>query len=297
MKLVIISAAFLAIIVTACSAPTSTPPGAVTEIPPTPTPRASVPTQNPLPTMAEPAPTQTATPEPIPPVIPPSGYEPQPGDEKLSRDQVFIELEKSSLDIKAGYPVPVNVILVGNMPDPCHQLRVVVSEPDEKQAINLEVYTLIDPAMACIAVIEPFEASIPLGSFSSGQFEVRVNGEVLGEFGVGYEPQPGDENMTGDQEVFLDLENSQLLTTATDPTQASAVLRGNLPDACHQLRVVTSEVDSANAIRLKAYSLLESGIRCTDMLKPFQAIIPLGNFSSGHYSVYVNDQLLGEFDG
>jgi hypothetical protein len=35
---------------------------------------------------------------------------------------------------------------------------------------------------------------------------------------------------------------------------------------------------------------------CTQILKPFQASIDLGTFPSGHYSVYVNGELAGEFD-
>src|SRR4030065_2615997 len=66
------------------------------------------------------------TPTPTPPSTPPSSYEPQPGDDKLKRDQVFLELDNSSLVIMESYPIQVSAILNGNISDPCHQLPVAV---------------------------------------------------------------------------------------------------------------------------------------------------------------------------
>jgi hypothetical protein len=230
------------------------------------------------------------------PAIPASGYEPQPGDENLTRGQVFLDLASSQIISSAAEPSKVQAILQGNLPDPCHSLRVVVTPPDAQNVINLEVYSLVDPGAVCITVLKPFTASIPLGSYSTGQYSVMVNGEKLGEFGTGYGSQPGDDQLTRGQ-VFLDMTASKLLTTGTQPPMVSASLKGNLPTPCNQLRVVVTEVDKNNAINLEAYSLVASGVRCIDMLQPFEASIPLGSFSSGHYSVYVNGELLGEFDG
>jgi hypothetical protein len=76
------------------------------------------------------------------------------------------------------------LIYEGNLPDPCHQLRVVVNPPDENNVINLDVYSLVHPGTACVNVLEPFTANIPLGSYS-GQYTVMVNGERLGLFDIG----------------------------------------------------------------------------------------------------------------
>ena len=122
-------------------------------------------------------------PSPTPtPVPPPSGYEPQPGDDKLKRDQVFLEIENSSLVVEGSLPVTASVVLNGNLSDPCHQLRVVVSPPNAQREINLDVYSMFDPGLMCIMVIKPFSATIPLGTFSNGHFTVFVNGQLLGEF-------------------------------------------------------------------------------------------------------------------
>ena len=111
-----------------------------------------------------------------------SEYSPAPGDDKLKRSVVHMDLEASDIIVMESFPVQVNVILRGSLPDPCHELRVVPSEPDADKNINLEVYSLVDASQSCITVIEPFEATISLGSFSQGTYTILVNGEVLGEF-------------------------------------------------------------------------------------------------------------------
>ena len=122
-------------------------------------------------------------PEPTPtPTPPPSGFEPQPGDDQLQRDQVYLNIENSSLLVRESMPVQVSVTLDGNLSDPCHQLRVVVSQPNAQREINLDVYSVFDPNMMCIMVIKPFEVTIPLGSFIGGHFTVFINGQRLGEF-------------------------------------------------------------------------------------------------------------------
>lgn len=226
-------------------------------------------------------------------VIPPSGYEPQPGDEVLARDQASIDLTASQIVIAPSEPTLVQAILQGTLADPCHNLRAVVTPPDAQNVIDVEVYSLVDPNSVCITVIEPFTATIPLGKYPSGQYSVMVNGSLLARFGPLYAPRAGDDLLTRDK-VAIDLSSSQLLTTS-QPGQATVVLKGNLPDPCHQLRVVV-KVDEANAIHLEAYSLADKNINCITVLAPFDVTIPLGSFSRGHYTVDVNGQQLGEFD-
>ena len=189
----------ISVILAACGGATTTPtkPPVATEKPELPTaypvPVAS--TIEPLPYPepgAEIDPTTSAYPEPGSsvsgtPVIPPSGYEPQPGDEKLKRDQVFLELANTQFSSDFSTPNSTTysekVVLQGNLPDPCHRLRVVVTPPDAKNVINLDVYSVVDPGVACITVLKPFTASIPLGSYTNDEvYTVMVNGEMLGEF-------------------------------------------------------------------------------------------------------------------
>jgi hypothetical protein len=214
----------------------------------------------------------------------------------MKTSQVYLELASSRLVVNGTGPLEVSVILNGNLPDPCHQLRVVVLPENENTAINLQVYSLAESGKVCITVLEPFEVTIPLGSYSGGHYLVSVNDEVLGEFGIGYEPLPGDNELTRDV-ISLDMNSSKLVTSDTQPVQLSAIIKGTLPDPCHQLRAAVSGPDEDNAIQMELYSLIDNSIDCNSVLVPFEAAIPLGSVSSGHFTVYINGQILGDFDG
>ena len=103
-----------------------------------------------------------------------------PADANLNRASVFID--SAQLLLLESYPPQVNLILTGSLPTPCHQLRVAVSDPDELNRINVEVYSVADADVICVQVLEPFEKTISLGSFASGTYQVFINGEEIGEF-------------------------------------------------------------------------------------------------------------------
>lgn len=109
----------------------------------------------------------------------PDSYAPRPGDESKQRGEVYIDSHE--ILILESFPPQFLLQVSGSLPTPCHEPRAVVNEPDDQNQIHVEMYSLVDPAMNCIQVLEPFEASIPLGSFSSGSYIVFVNGEQVGE--------------------------------------------------------------------------------------------------------------------
>jgi hypothetical protein len=107
-------------------------------------------------------------------------YEPQPADSGLTRDEVFIN--EMDILIRESFPPQISLTLSGELPTPCHQLRVQTNEPDAENKIKLEAYSVVNPDMICIQVLEPFQASIDLGTFPSGRYSVWVNDELAGEF-------------------------------------------------------------------------------------------------------------------
>jgi hypothetical protein len=111
-----------------------------------------------------------------------ASYAPQPGDANLIRDKVFMDLANSRLSVSQTYPVQVSATLKGYLPDPCHVLRVAVGAPNATNAISISVYSLVKPGSACIAVLQPFSVTVPVGSFTTGRYTVWVNGMKLGEF-------------------------------------------------------------------------------------------------------------------
>jgi len=110
---------------------------------------------------------------------------PQPGDDKLIRDVVFMNFAKSRLLVSATRPVQVQAVLTGNLPDACHVLRVAIGPTSTTRSINISVYSLFKAGSACAAVLQPFSVTVPLGSFSSGTYSVFVNGTLLGTFSAG----------------------------------------------------------------------------------------------------------------
>ena len=115
-------------------------------------------------------------------VPPPEDHEfaPKLEDAGLDRGNVF--LESTEILMLESYPVQVQLLLVGNLPTPCHKLRAVVSPPDDQNRIDVEVYSVVDAEMICTQVLEPFEASIPLGAYTEGSYSVWLNGEEIGSF-------------------------------------------------------------------------------------------------------------------
>lgn len=109
-------------------------------------------------------------------------WEPQPGDDKLQRGNVY--LDSREILTQESNPPQFVLELKGNLPTPCHKLRVKVNPPDASGQIQVEVYSLVNPAEICIQVLEPFQVSVPLNDLSSGTYQVLVNQELVGELKV-----------------------------------------------------------------------------------------------------------------
>jgi hypothetical protein len=132
-------------------------------------------------------PNQQTTPIPIPALnsptpmsTPENPYASQPNDAKLEKSPAFIE--EAGVQVMGGRPQQFQLHLSGNLPDPCHELRIAISEPDEAMNIKVDVFSVVDPAMMCIQVLKPFSTNLELGSFPTGHYTVTVNGEIMAEF-------------------------------------------------------------------------------------------------------------------
>jgi len=81
-----------------------------------------------------------------------------------------------------SFPPQFRLNLKGVLPTPCHKLRVQMPAPDDQNRIQVEVYSVVDPLMICIQVLQEFEVSIPLENLPAGQiYAVWVNGVQVGE--------------------------------------------------------------------------------------------------------------------
>jgi len=110
-----------------------------------------------------------------------------------------------------------------------------------------------------------------------------------------YAPQPGDDALTraGFQ---LDKQATKILTLESNPPQFTVALKGDLPTACHQLRVVKNPPDANGKIVIEVYTVADPNKACAQVTKTFEGSIALGSFAKGHYSVWINDIMIGEID-
>lgn len=107
---------------------------------------------------------------------------PQPGDTKFTRGKAFVE--ESSLVIRESMPPQVSMRLVGNLPTPCHKLRVQVDEPDANGRIVLTIYSVFKEDMMCAQVLKPFDVSVPLNDYPAGSYTVLIDRTKVGEFSI-----------------------------------------------------------------------------------------------------------------
>ena len=130
-----------------------------------------------------PAPTPAQPDQPVDSLTPfktPNSFEPGPGDELKQRSAAFVD--NAQLMILESDPIQVNLQIKGSLPTPCHILRIAISPPDKENHIAISVYSLVDPAVVCIQVLQEFETSVPLGAYPYGHYLVYVNDMLVGEF-------------------------------------------------------------------------------------------------------------------
>src|SRR5689334_14422595 len=110
-----------------------------------------------------------------------------------------------------------------------------------------------------------------------------------------YAPQASDANLQRDE---IAIDSSLLALTKSLPPQVMLRFTYFPPTACHQLRVEVSGPNSQNRIDINAYSVVEKDQACTLIAPatPMEAALDLGVFPAGHYSVFLNDRLIDEFD-
>lgn len=100
-------------------------------------------------------------------------------DAYLSQGEVYID--SAQILSMESYPLQFNLNLVGNLPTPCHKLHVDVEQPDAQNQIRIQAYSVVDPAMVCAQVLQPFDVTVSLGSYPAGRYTLWLNGEKIGE--------------------------------------------------------------------------------------------------------------------
>lgn len=106
-------------------------------------------------------------------------------------------------------------------------------------------------------------------------------------------PVDGDKNLS---HSTAQVESTDLFVLETYPIQVRVQIQGYLPTPCHKLRIVVNPPDAENRIYIDVYSVVNPDSMCIQMIESYDTIVDLGSFPTGHYTVYVNESLIGEFD-
>jgi hypothetical protein len=110
-----------------------------------------------------------------------------------------------------------------------------------------------------------------------------------------FAPQPADAALQRG-EVFLDEDGVDILILESFPPQFNLRLVGSLPTPCHQLRVTVEPPNDQGEILVSAYTVVDPGQICTQVLEPFETTISLREVPSGTFMVVVNGEPAGEID-
>jgi len=101
----------------------------------------------------------------------------EPGVERFS-----VAPDTAEVLLAESFPVQVRLEVTGELPDPCGTLGWVVPPGDDQGRIQVSLFMDRPTDAACIQVVTPFAASIPLGTFERGSYAVFVNGTLVADF-------------------------------------------------------------------------------------------------------------------
>ncbi len=110
-----------------------------------------------------------------------------------------------------------------------------------------------------------------------------------------YAPEAGDTSLERGT-ATVSLKNSGVVKDTASPVQVALHLVGTLPTPCNKLRVSPAQPDDQKHIQVDVYSVIKTGEMCTEVIQNFDVYVPLGSLPTGHYSIYINGELLAEFD-
>jgi hypothetical protein len=108
--------------------------------------------------------------------------------------------------------------------------------------------------------------------------------------------QPSTQEPPQGGAVFID--SADLLIMESYPVQISLQISGNLPTPCHSFHSEVAAPDDENRIQVTVWSEADPAAMCAQVLEPFEegVSIPMTGQPDGTYSVWLNGELVGEFN-
>jgi hypothetical protein len=200
-----------------------------------------------------------------------------------------IIIDSVEMLILESWPVQVQAVIRGHRVDGCTVVDEIRVDRDE--TANRFVVTMItsrtNDAMCTMALVSfEEEVSLDVEGLPAGTYTVEAHG-VSATFTLDadnvFMEEPASEG------AYID--SVEVVVKGTDPAQAEAVIRGNLPDGCTEIveyLVVYQEETETYTITVGTYRDPEA--MCTMALVPFEETLDLsvGGLPAGTYRVEVH---------
>ncbi len=78
------------------------------------------------------------------------------------------------------------------------------------------------------------------------------------------------------------------------PIRANLNLLGSMPSSCNQLRANIEPPNEFFQIFVEVYSVVDPSLKCENVFQQFSGDILLGVYTPGRYTIWVNDELVGD---
>lgn len=79
------------------------------------------------------------------------------------------------------------------------------------------------------------------------------------------------------------------------PRRVAIYFLGYMPSVCNELRIHVAPPDNEARIFIEVYSLMDPGVTCDRVFQQFEVTILLGTYTNGRYTVWVNNEPVGDF--
>jgi len=106
-------------------------------------------------------------------------------------------------------------------------------------------------------------------------------------------PHPGDEKFNREGVIITSV--NLIARVDLNPTRIQINPSGSMPSTCGDLRLQVKPPDADYRIFIEAYSLTDPKKKCENVFQQFETNILLGVYSPGRYTIWVNENLIGDF--
>jgi len=83
--------------------------------------------------------------------------------------------------------------------------------------------------------------------------------------------------------------------TDLNPARIQINFLGSMPRTCNEFRLQVTPPDKEYRIFIEAYSMTDPETKCENVFQQFETDILLGAYSPGRYTIWVNNEYVGDF--